>query len=168
MADYLISTWLTLNRKLIASSKRFELSTKFQRLHPHFPLRPIHRCHWRHRPTTPTMLFQLGGLWTGSRLHLRNWMSYRRNSDRRNSNVHDIMSPAFSMTFSGRQMCGCNLWNFAHIYSVPKIQYTSGWSSSTMSYGSPKMYGDTRNVAVQSATVDGFWTQWGPVCRNLL
>ena len=46
-----------------------------------FPPRPIHQSHWRHRPTTPTTIYQHGKHKTGSSLQLRNGKSYRRDSN---------------------------------------------------------------------------------------
>ena len=45
------------------SPERVELSTKFQRLSPHFRQRPIQRTHTQHRPTSGN---QYGGCQTGS------------------------------------------------------------------------------------------------------
>ena len=74
-------TWRTLKPEVDGNSDMTGLSTKFQHLPPYFPAQARSRSHCRHRPISLTSLFQHGGHETGSRLHLRNEMSYWRNSN---------------------------------------------------------------------------------------
>jgi hypothetical protein len=67
--------------EVVVSREREGISTTFLRLPPHFPPRPIHQSHCRHRPTCTATLFRHDGHETGSRLHLRNRKSYRRDSN---------------------------------------------------------------------------------------
>ena len=80
-ASAIFPTWRTLKPEVDDNSEQTALSTKFSTAPPHFSPRSIHQSHWRHRPTTPTILSQHGRHETGSRLHLQNGMSYLRNSN---------------------------------------------------------------------------------------
>ena len=54
-------TWRTPKPEIDGSGEHVELSTKFQRLPPHYPPQPSSSSYCRHRPTWPTASFQHGG-----------------------------------------------------------------------------------------------------------